>query len=143
MPTCRPSLRFIGIIAIISIAVASAFAQHDSTGGTAGGGSLGPSKPKTTTKPTTTRTTTSTRKTTTPTTTTTPRRTTTTPTTTTTPRPTTSTVNADFYEKQADVQYDAKNYNEALQGYLKVLEMNPSSAHSNYRVGWIYNDQEQ
>jgi len=109
MPTCRPSLRFIGTIAIVCLSLSSAFAQHDSTSGTAGRGSLGPAQPKTTTKPTTTRpTTTSPRRTTTPTTTTTPRRTTTTTPTTTTPK--TTTANADSYEKEADEQYEAKNY---------------------------------
>src|SRR6185503_3159516 len=113
MSNHRPlSFRLISIIAIVCISVASALAQHDGTGSTAGGGSLGPSKPRTTTKPTTTKPTTSTRRTTPATTTpttrrTAPRTTTTTPSTTppSTPSTTPTTSTADFYEKQGDEQY--------------------------------------
>src|SRR4030095_13987305 len=135
---CPLSFRLISIMAILCISVASALAQHDGTGSTAGGGSLGgPTKPKTTTKPATTKpTTSSTRRKTPPTTTPTARRT--------APRPTTPTTStADSYEKQGDEQYDAKEYNDAVQSYMKALQINPSSAHANYRIGWIYNEQEQ
>src|SRR4030095_2268090 len=138
---CPLSFRLISIMAILCISVASALAQHDGTGSTAGGGSLGgPTKPRTTTKPTTTKpTTTSTRRTTPTTTTPTTRRT--------APRPTTPTTvttpTAEFYEKQGDEQYEEKNFNDAIQSYMKALQLNPSSAHANYRIGWIYNEQEQ
>ena len=133
MPTHPLSLlRIPAILAVVCLSFALTTAQHDTTGGsTAGGGALGgPTKPST--KPTTktpSRTTTpATRK---PTAAGNPRRV--------VPKAPT----ADSYVKQGDEQYDEKNYADALQSYLKAIQLNPSLAEANYRIGWIYNEQNQ
>ena len=122
----RSPLRFMCVVGIVCLSFSLANAQHDSTGGpTAGGGALGgPTKPATkpATKPSATGTTkpASTRK---PPVAAAPRKVV--PKTPTTP---TGLPTADFYVKQGDTEYDAKNYNDALQSYLKAVQLNPSLA---------------
>src|SRR5690349_16576540 len=103
-------------------------AQHDS-GPVTGGGMIGGSTTRTSSKPST------------------PRRTTTTPTTRRVPpaRTTTDTktTTADAYYQQGEALYNAKKYSEALEPYLKAVQLNPLMSNAWYRIGWIYNDQEQ
>ena len=49
---------------------------------------------------------------------------------------------ANYYNSQGDQFFTAKNYTAALTSYQKAIELNPSLATAQYRIGWIKNDQE-
>ncbi|MDX6529373.1 MAG: hypothetical protein QOH41_1663 [Blastocatellia bacterium] len=48
---------------------------------------------------------------------------------------------AEQYNQQGDELYDAKQYDDALELYLKAVQLKPS-AHAYFRIGWIYNDRD-
>src|SRR5258708_21390874 len=50
---------------------------------------------------------------------------------------------ADYYNRQGDEFYKANNYKDALEAYLKAVDLNPNLATAQYRIGWIYNEREE
>src|SRR5689334_12022822 len=114
----------------------TALAQHDpsSGGGVIGGGTISTGRP--TNKPANRTTSGSTK----------PTRTTTTHRTTTS-RPTTNKPSnnaaAENYYQQGEALYNQQKYREALDFYLKAIDINPSMATALYRAGWISNDMEE
>ena len=133
-----PMFCFFAIALLISC-ITVVNAQHEAGGGSKeimggglGGSTTGRTTTRTTTKPPAR--TTTTRK---PTTTTTKP-----PATTTRKPPVTSGPDASYYTNQGDQYYNAKNYQEALVSYQKAVDINPSLATAQYRIGWIKNDLE-
>src|SRR5689334_17721375 len=136
MSTRRLPLISLSVFTILFLVSAgTALAQHEpaSGGGTIGGGTISTGRPtnKPTTKPANRPTTTSKR----PTSTTSGNRPTS------TNKPANNSVAENYYQ-QGEALYNQQRYKEALDFYLKAVDANPSMASALYRIGWIYNDQE-
>src|SRR3954465_7226160 len=119
----KPYPKHLALAGILLLTAGSAMAQHDMGGGAAAGGAangggstsrIAPARrvPKRTT---------------------TVRRTTT---------PARRGVTAEQYNAQGDEFFRAENYDDALEAYLKAVELKPISS-AYYHIGWIYNDRDE
>src|SRR5258708_34146780 len=50
-------------------------------------------------------------------------------------------ITAEQYNQQGDAQFEAKQYDDALELYLKAVQLRPLAL-AFYHIGWIYNDKE-
>jgi len=50
-------------------------------------------------------------------------------------------ITAEQYNQQGDELFEAKNYDDALELYLKAVQLKPLAL-AYYHIGWIYNDKE-
>src|SRR6266566_4332922 len=119
-PMMIRSLTRFALVAALSLTAGTAMAQHDVGGGTAGGGAAGGDSGRGTPARRTIRRPPATRRPTPP------------------VRPG---ITAEQYNQQGDAQFEAKQYDDALDLYLKAVQLKPLAL-AFYHIGWIYNDKD-